>query len=115
MVVAATPLFQLVEDERLEQFQRHLLGQPALMQTQLRTDHDHRTAGIVHPLSQEILPEPPLLSLEHVAEGLERTLVGAPNRTATPAVVEQGIDRFLQHPHFIPNDDAGRLQLHAGA
>jgi hypothetical protein len=31
-------------DERLEQFERHLLRQTALMQLHLRADHDHRTA-----------------------------------------------------------------------
>ena len=34
---------QLMEDKRLEQFQRHFLGQPALMQAQLRPDDDDRT------------------------------------------------------------------------
>ena len=34
-------LLELVVDERLEQFERHLLRQPALMQFQLGTNHDH--------------------------------------------------------------------------
>ena len=37
-------LFQLVVDERLEEFERHLLGQTALVQPQFRPDHDDRTA-----------------------------------------------------------------------
>ena len=36
--------FELGIDERLEQLERHLLGQTALMQLQFRADHDHRTA-----------------------------------------------------------------------
>src|SRR5437899_2160114 len=34
-------LFELVVDERLEEFERHLFWQTALMQFQLRTDNDH--------------------------------------------------------------------------
>src|SRR5690606_28235236 len=58
---AAAP--QLGEDERLEQLQRHLLGQAALMQAQRRADHDHRSAGVVHALAEQVLAEPALLPL----------------------------------------------------
>ena len=37
---------ELRVDEGLEQLERHLLRQAALMQLELRADHDHRTAGI---------------------------------------------------------------------
>ena len=53
-------------DERLEQFQRHLLRQPALMKLQFRTNHDHRAAGIIDALAQQVLPETALLALEHI-------------------------------------------------
>ena len=39
-----TATFELVDDEWLEQFDRHHLGQTALVQLQLGTDDDHRTA-----------------------------------------------------------------------
>src|SRR3984885_11185393 len=64
-------------DERLEQFERHLLRQPALMQLELGADHDHRTAGIVDPLAEQVLTEPALLALEHVGKRLQGPLVGA--------------------------------------
>src|SRR5271167_1700183 len=83
---------QLRVDERLEQFERHLLRQPALVQLQLRSDDDDRTAGIIDPLAQQVLAEPALLALQHVAEGFQRPLVGAGDDAATPAVVEQRID-----------------------
>ena len=41
---AVAGLLQAVIDERLEQLERHLLGQAALVQLQLGTDHDDRTA-----------------------------------------------------------------------
>src|SRR5246500_4554056 len=73
-------------DERLEQLERHLLGQAALMQAQFGTDHDHRTAGIVDALAEQVLAEAALLALEHVGERLQRTLVGAGDDAATSAI-----------------------------
>jgi len=49
-----------------------------------------------------------LLSLEHVGERLQRPLVGAGDDAPASAVVEQRVDRLLQHPLFIADDDVGR-------
>ena len=99
-------------DERLEQFERHLLRQAALMQPQFGTDHDHRTARIVDALAEQVLPEAALLALEHVGQRLQRTLVGAGDDAAAAAVVEQCVDGLLQHALFVADDDVGRAQLH---
>ncbi|MBS1224225.1 MAG: hypothetical protein H6R24_903 [Proteobacteria bacterium] len=102
------PILQLAEDERLEQFQRHLLGQAALMQAQGGADHDHRTTRVVHPLAEQVLAEPALLALDHVGQRLQRPLVAAGDGPAPPAVVQQRIHRFLQHALFVADDDVGR-------
>ena len=60
-------LFELVVDERLEQLERHLLRQAALVQLQLGTDDDHRTAGVVDALAEQVLAEAALLALQRVA------------------------------------------------
>src|SRR5450432_3679726 len=99
-------------DERLEQFERHLLRQAALMQPQFGTDHDHRTARIVDALAEQVLPEAALLALEHVGQRLQRALVGAGDDATAAAVVEQGVDRLLQHALFVADDDVGGAQLH---
>ena len=99
-------------DERLEQLERHLLRQAALMQPQFGTDHDHRTAGIVDALAEQVLTEAALLALQHVGQRLQRTLVGAGDDAAAAAVVEQRVDRLLQHALFVADDDVGRAQLH---
>src|SRR5690348_2766275 len=70
-------LDELVDDERLEQLEGHQLGQPALMQLELRADDDDRTAGVVHALAEQVLTEPALLALEHIRKRLERTLTAA--------------------------------------
>ena len=102
---------QLLEDERLEELERHLLRQAALVQAQRRADHDDRAAGVVHALAEQVLAEPALLALDHVREGLERALVGAGDGTAAAAVVQQRIHRFLQHALFVAHDDVRRVQL----
>src|SRR5437879_11116455 len=52
-----------MDDERLEQLHRHRLGEAALVQPELRTHDDHRPAGIVHVLAEQVLPEPAPLAL----------------------------------------------------
>src|SRR6185437_6390084 len=99
-------------DEGLEQLQRHLLRQAALMQLQLRTDDDDRAAGIIDALAQQVLAESALFALQHVGERLQRALVGAGDDAAAPAVVEQRVNRLLQHALFVADDDVGRAQLH---
>src|SRR6185369_17038643 len=88
-------LFELVVDERLEELERHLLRQPALVQAELRTDDDDRTPGVVDALAEQVLPEAAGLALQHVGERLERALVRAGDRAAAAAVVEQRVDRLL--------------------
>ncbi|KAF5036255.1 hypothetical protein DSECCO2_576940 [anaerobic digester metagenome] len=59
-----------LHDKGLEQLQRHLLRQAALIHFELRPDDDNRTAGIVDALAQQVLAEAALLALEHVGKRL---------------------------------------------
>ena len=83
---------QIRIDERLKQFQRHLLRQAALVQLQLRPDNDDRTAGVIHPLAQQVLAEPALFAFQHIGQGFQGPLVGARYNPAATAVIKQGID-----------------------
>ena len=104
-------VLELAEDEGLEQLQGHLLGQAALMQLQRRPDHDHRTSRVIDPFAEQVLPETALLALDHVRERLQRPLVGAGDGPGAAAVVEQRIDRFLQHALFVAYDDVWRRKV----
>ena len=110
-VVGEALLDELAHDERLEQLERHLLGQPALVELELRPDHDDRAAGVVDALAEQVLAEPALLALEHVAEGLEPVVAGARDRAAATAVVDQGVARLLEHPLLVADDDLGGAEL----
>ena len=111
MVATRPALFELVVDERLEQLERHLLRQPALVQLQLRPDDDDRTARVVDALAEQVLTEPSLLALQRIGQRLQRTVVRAAQHAAAAAVVEQRIDRFLKHALLVADDDVRRLQL----
>ena len=111
IVVAKPRRCSLREDERLEELERHLLRQAALVQLQRRTDHDDRTARVVDALAEQVLAETALLALDHVGERLQRALVGARDRAAATAVVHQRVDGFLKHALLVAHDDVGRIEL----
>ena len=98
-------------DERLEQLQGHQLRQAALVQAQRRAGHDHRSAGVVHALAEQVLAEAPLLALEHVRERLERAVARPRDGAAAAAVVEQRVDGLLQHALLVVDDDLGGAQV----
>ena len=109
--VDVAEFLQPANDERLEQNERHLLRQTALMQLQFRTDDDDRTARVIDAFAEQVLTETSALALEHVAERFQRTIAGAGDGAAVTAVVEQRVDRFLQHALFVADNDVRRLEL----
>ena len=100
-----------LHDERLEQLECHLLRQTAFVQLQLRTNHDHRTTGVVNALAEQVLAEATLLALEHVRQRLECTVTRTGDRTTTTTIVEEGVDRFLEHALFVVDDDFRRTEI----
>ena len=110
-VLRVVEVDQALHHERLEQLERHLLGQTALVQLELRADDDDRTAGVVDALAEQVLAEAALLALEHVGQRLERTVAGARDRATTTAVVEEAVDGLLEHPLLVVDDDLGRTEV----
>ena len=72
ILVATFWSHQALHNEGLEQLQSHLLGQTALIHLQFGADYDYRTAGVVNTLTQQVLTEAALLTLEHIRKALER-------------------------------------------
>ena len=60
---AVTLSFELVIDEGLEELERHLLREAALVELQLGTHDDDRAPGIVHALAEQVLAEAALFAL----------------------------------------------------
>ena len=88
-----------------------MFGQTALVQLERGADDDDRAARVVDALAEEVLTEPALLALQHVAERLERALVRTGDGLAAATVVEQGVDRLLEHAALVPDDDLRRVEL----
>ena len=109
---ALAGLLKAVIDERLEELERHLLGQAALVQLELGADHDNRPAGVVDAFAEQVLAETALFALERVRERLERAVVGATQNAATAAVVEQCVHGLLQHALFVAHDHFRSVQIH---
>ena len=103
--VAIAKLLEAADDEWFEQGERHLLGKTALAELEIGTDDDDGTTGVVDALAEKVLTETTTLTLEHVAEGFERTVASTRDGAAVATVVEEGVDRFLQHPLFVADDD----------
>jgi len=104
-------LDELADHEWLEELNGHLLWQTTLVQLQLRTDNDNRTTGVVDTLTEEVLTEATLLTLQHVREGLEGAVGVTPDGVGLTGVVEQGVDRFLQHALLITQDHFRSLDI----
>ena len=96
---------------RLEELERHQLRQSALVELEVRAGDDHRAAGVVDALAEQVLAEPALLALEHVGERLERPVARARHRAAAAAVVEQRVDGLLQHALLVVDDDLRRAEI----
>ncbi len=110
-VVRVALFHELLHDERLKEFQSHLFGKAALVKLQVGAHDDNRAARIVHTLSQEVLPEPPLFSLEHIGQRFEGPLAGPCDRPAAAPVIDERVDGFLEHPFFVSHDDVRSAQI----
>ena len=98
-------LHEAGDHERTIQFERHALGQTALIQFELRTDHDHGTTGVVHTFAEQVAAEATLLAFEHIAQRLEFAAAAAGECLAALAVVDEAVNGFLKHALLVADDD----------
>ena len=109
--VGVAQLLEPADDERLEQLQGDLLGQAALVQLELGADDDDRAGRVIDALAEQVLAEAALLALDHVGQRLERAVRRAEHRPLAAVVVEQGVDRLLEHPLLVADDDFRRVEV----
>ena len=82
-------LNELADNEWLVKLCRHVFWNTTFAHLQFRTYNDYRTCRIVDTLTEEVLTETPLLTLEAVAERLQWAVRLALHSTALARVVEQ--------------------------
>ncbi len=104
-------LYELADDERFVQLGGHQLGDTALVHLQLGADHDHGTCRIVHTLTQQVLTETSLLTLQRVGQRFERTVYVALDGRRLAAVVQQRVHRLLQQTLLVAQNHLGSLYL----
>ncbi len=80
--------FEAMIDERLEQLERHFLGQAALVQLEFRAHDDDGASRIIDALSEQVLAEAALLSFERVGKRFQRAVVGAAQDAAAASIIE---------------------------
>ena len=110
-VVGNAVLHELFHHERTEQLNGHFLRHAALIHLEFRSDDDNASAGVVNALAEQVLTEAALLTLEHIAQRLERAGVRAGDGAAAAAVINKGVHRLLQHALLVAHDDVGRAEL----
>ena len=81
------------------------------MQQKFGTNDNDGTPRIIDALTEQVLAEPALLTLEHIAQRFQGPLVGTGDHTATAAVIKQRIHGFLQHPLLVAHNNVRSAQL----
>src|SRR4026207_2166215 len=97
-VVGEALLDELAHDERLEQLERHLLRQSALMQLQLGADDEDRPPRPVDAPA-------PVRPSQRVGGARGPGGAGPRDRAPAPAVIDQRVARLLEHPLLVADDD----------
>ena len=82
-----TAVLKLAKDKGLEQLESHFLRQTTLVKLQGWTRHDHRTARVINTLSEQVLTETALLTLNHVSKRFQWTLVRPSDCTTTTSII----------------------------
>ena len=81
------------------------------MHVEFRTDDDNRTGGVVDTLTEQVLTEAALLTLQGVGQGLEGPVGLALDGGGLLGVVEQGVDGLLQHALLVAENHFRSLDL----
>src|SRR5690606_18979418 len=106
-----TSFNEFTNDEWLEKFSGHVLRKTTFMQSQFRTNHDYRTTGVVNTLTEEDLTEAALLTLEYIGERSQCPSTFSLHGVRLPRVVEEAVDRFLEHTLLIAQDHLRSLDF----
>ena len=99
-------------DEWLIEFQGDFLGQATLMQLQTRANNNHASSRIINAFTKQVFTKTTLLTLDHIGQGFQRTIRGTQHRPLAAIVIKQSVNRLLQHPFFVADNDFGCVQVH---
>ena len=98
-------LDELTDDEWLIEFGGHILRQTAFVHLQLGANDDDRTRRIVDTLTEQVLAEASLLTLQTIGERFEEAVGVRLDGARLTRVVEERIDGLLEHALLVAEDD----------
>ena len=105
-------LYELANDKRLVKLSGHILRQTTFEEFELWPYDNHRTSGVIHTLTKEVLTEASLFTFERVRKGLERTIgIGLYSR-GFAGIIKEGIYGFLQHTFFVAQNHIRRFDFY---
>ena len=88
-----------------------MFRQPTFAQLQVRANDNHGSSGIINPLTEQILAEAPLFAAQRIGQRFQGTAVPTQNLRSVPTIIKEGINRLLEHPLFIADNDIRRMQF----
>ena len=92
-----------------------MLGKTTLIKLEIRTDDDDRAAGVIDALSEQVLTEEPLLTLQRISERFQLAALRLRHcgggRTVADRVVDERIHCLLQNTLFVAENDFRRVDL----
>ena len=106
-----TTLNQLTNDKWFVKFSSHQFRKTALTHLQLRTNDDYRTSRVVNTLTQQVLTETSLFTLQGVRKRLQRTVALTLNSRTLTRVIKQAVDSLLQHTLLITENHLRSLNF----
>ena len=110
-IVRCSVCHQFFHHKRFEQLDCHLFWQTTLINFQLRSHYDNRTSGVIHTFTEQVLTKTSLLTFQKIGQRFQCTVARSCYRSSTTAIINQCIDRLLQHTFLVSNDDVRCTQL----
>jgi len=104
-IVCCSVLNQFFHNEWFEQLDCHFFWQTTLVDLKFRSYDDNGTSRVVNTLTKQVLTETSGLTFQHVRKRFQCSVTRSCYRTATAAIVDQGIYSFLKHSLFVSNDN----------
>ena len=101
-------------DKWFEEFKRHLFWQTAFVQLKFWADDDYATARVINAFTEQVLAETTLFTFQEIGDALElpTTVLSASAAAAMDGrVINQGINCFLKHTHFVVANHCRSIQL----
>src|SRR5436305_13117849 len=99
------PFDEAADQKRLEEFEADLRWQSALVQLERNVADNNGASRIIDALAEQIMAKTALFAAQRIGQAFQWLFVRADGGLAASCVVKERIDRLLQHPSLMIEDD----------